>query len=370
VRRVAITGAGGFLAWHLRCRLHALGWEPPLLLDRETWSDARRRRDRLRQVDAVVHLAGVNRANPEEVKQGNVNLARELVDALKSSGVKPQIVYASTTHIERDSAYGVGKRHAAEILGEWAAGNGAAFTNLVIPHVFGEQCRPFYNSATATFCYQIANGLEPAVENNAQLELLHAQDVCTAIMEAVEERTDGSIRLNGHPITVVEALDKIRVLDATYRNDIIPDVRDRFTLQLFNTYRGYLFPRHYPVRLKLHTDDRGSLFEAVKGDNGGQAFLSTTKPGNTRGDHYHINKIERFLVVEGHAAIRIRKLFSDEVHEFDVSGKEPVYIDMPTLHTHNITNTGPGTLLTMFWSHEIFDPKNPDTIRDPVQQKR
>lgn len=370
MRTVAITGAGGFLAWHLRCRLHALGWRAPLLLNREIWSDAERRRDLLRQAGAVVHLAGVNRANPDEVEQGNIRLAKELVGALDASGVKPQVVYASTTHIERETAYGLGKRRAGEILGEWAGRNHATFTNLVIPHVFGEQCRPFYNSAAATFCYQIANGQEPIVENNSELELLHAQDVCAAIMRAIEGRTNESIRLAGYPITVVELLDKIHALDKSYRNDIVPDLRDRFTLQLFNTYRGYLFPKHYPVRLKLHTDSRGSLFEAVKGDNGGQAFLSSTKPDITRGDHYHINKLERFLVVEGEAIIRVRKLFNDEIHEFTVSGAAPVYIDMPTLHTHNITNTGSGTLLTMFWSHEIFDPANPDTVREPVQQQR
>ena len=369
MRTVAITGAGGFLAWHLRCRLHGLGWNAPLLLTREIWADAHKRRNLLRQADVVVHLAGVNRANPAEVEQGNIRLAKELAEALEASGAKPQVVYASTTHIERGTAYGLGKRRAGEILGEWAGRNHVAFSNLVIPHVFGEQCRPFYNSAAATFCYQIANGQEPVVENNSELELLHAQDVCAAIMRAIEANTDDNVRLAGYPITVVALLDKIRALDRSYRNNIIPDLRDRFTLQLFNTYRGYLFPKHYPVRLKLHTDDRGGLFEIVKGDNGGQAFLSTTKLGITRGEHYHFNKVERFLVVEGEAIIRVRKLFNDEIHEFMVSGAAPVYIDMPTLHTHNITNTGSGTLLTMFWSHEIFDPANPDTVREPVQHQ-
>jgi UDP-2-acetamido-2,6-beta-L-arabino-hexul-4-ose reductase len=369
VPTVAITGAGGFLAWHLRCQLHGLGRQAPLLLDREAWANPAKRRDILSRADVVVHLAGVNRANPDEVEHGNIRLAEELVAVLKDCGARPHVIYSSTTHIDRDTPYGLGKRRAGEIIGNWAEHSRAKYINLVLPHVFGELGRPFYNSAAATFCYQIANRQEPVVESNGQLELLHAQDVCRAIIHAIDDGTTGTVRLPGRAITVVELLERVRSLDASYRNQIIPDLRDSFVLQLFNTYRGYLFPGHYPVRLKLNVDNRGSLFEAVKGDNGGQSFLSTTKPGITRGDHYHFNKVERFLVVQGDAIIRIRKLFGSEIHEFKVSGAEPEYIDMPTLHTHNITNTGDGNLLTMFWSHEIFDPAHPDTVREPVQKQ-
>lgn len=366
---VAITGADGFLGWHLRCRLHGNGWEAPLLLDRAAWGSPERRRELLAKAEVIVHLAGINRAKPEEVEKGNIRLAEDLVASLRESGKSPHVIYSSTTHIERNNPYGNGKRRAGEIIADWAEQSGARFTNVVIPHVFGEQCRPFYNSAVATFCYQIANNQQPVVENNANLELLHAQDVCAEFMKIAEAGAGGNLRLAGRPMTVAEVLQKIQMLDGSYRRDIIPDLRDSFTLQLFNTYRGYLFPKHYPVRLKLNTDNRGSLFEAVKGDNGGQAFLSTTKPDITRGDHYHFNKVERFLVVQGEAVIRIRKLFSDEIHEFRVSGETPEYIDMPTLHTHNITNVGSDTLMTMFWSHEIFDPRSPDTVREPVQKQ-
>lgn len=368
MRRIAITGADGFLGWHLRCYLHGYGWEAPLLLDRAVWADPERRGSLLGQADVVVHLAGVNRANPEDVEKGNIRLAENLVASLRETGNSPHIIYSSTTHIERDNPYGNGKRRAGEIIADWAEQSGARFTNVVIPHVFGEQCRPFYNSAVATFCYQVANNQQPIVENNGNLELVHAQDVCAEIMKIIETGAAGNPRLTGKSITVAEVLDQIRALDRSYRGDIVPDLRDRFVLQLFNTYRGYLFPKHYPVRLKLNTDNRGSLFEAVKDDNGGQAFLSTTRPGITRGDHYHFNKVERFLVVQGDAIIRIRKLFSEDVHAFRVSGMNPEYIDMPTLHTHNITNTGSDSLLTMFWSHEIFNPRSPDTVREPVQK--
>lgn len=369
MRTVAITGAGGFLAWHLRCHLHAQGWASPLLLDRRAWDDPEKRRDILENADAVVHLAGINRATPEEVEAGNVRIAQQLVDSLTRLGRVPDLIYTSSTHAEYDTPYGRGKRRAGEILGEWANRSGANFTTFVLPHVFGEQCRPFYNSVVATFCYQVAKGDAPRIDVNGQLELLHAQDVCGAITRTLTQPNSGLLRLNGRAMTVAELLEVVRALDADYRRHIVPDLRDDFTLRLFNTYRGYLYPDYYPLTLKLNIDNRGSLFEAVKGHSGGQAFLSTTKPGVTRGEHYHFNKVERFLVISGDAVIRIRKLFSGEIREFRVSGSEPCYIDMPTLHTHNITNTGSDTLLTMFWSNEIFDPTRPDTVREPVTQQ-
>ena len=138
-------------------------------------------------------------------------------------------------------------------------------------------------------------------------------------------------------------------------------------LDLFNTYRSYLYPRHYPVTLPLHSDARGHLYEAVKSLHGGQCFISTTKPGITRGNHYHTRKLERFLVLNGDAVIRIRKLLTGDIVEFKVSGAAPQYIDMPTFCTHDITNMGQSDLMTLFWAHEIFDPQRSDTIREPVE---
>jgi UDP-2-acetamido-2,6-beta-L-arabino-hexul-4-ose reductase len=152
-----------------------------------------------------------------------------------------------------------------------------------------------------------------------------------------------------------------------YAGHVFPDVRDDFDRDLFNTFRSYLYPHRYPTALTLHEDPRGCLFEAVKTHNGGQTFLSTTKPGITRGNHYHTRKIERFLVVSGQAEIRLRRVFDSEVQVFKVSGDQPAYVDMPTLHTHNITNTGSSDLITLFWTHEFYDPNMPDTFFELVE---
>jgi UDP-2-acetamido-2,6-beta-L-arabino-hexul-4-ose reductase len=152
-----------------------------------------------------------------------------------------------------------------------------------------------------------------------------------------------------------------------YANRVLPDLSDDFTLALFNSLRSYL---HSPVgiqELPVNRDDRGSLFETVRGGGGGQSFVSMSHPGVVRGNHYHRRKVERFVVLQGQACIRIRRLFDDEIVEYRVSDEMPVSIDMPTLHTHSITNVGKSELVTLFWAHEVFDPERPDTFREPVR---
>ncbi|MDA9136440.1 capsule biosynthesis protein CapF, partial [Ascidiaceihabitans sp.] len=161
-------------------------------------------------------------------------------------------------------------------------------------------------------------------------------------------------------------LDRLQCFHALYTANIYPDLSDVFDLTLFNTYRAAIYPDGWPRSLKLNTDTRGTLFEAVKAGGGGQTFLSTTEPGITRGDHFHLNKVERFLVVQGEAVIRIRKVLTDKVWDYRVSGDTPAYVDMPTLHTHSIENVGQGPLLTLFWTNDLFDSQKPDTYADKV----
>jgi UDP-2-acetamido-2,6-beta-L-arabino-hexul-4-ose reductase len=233
--------------------------------------------------------------------------------------------------------------------------------------LFGEGGRPFYNSGFATFCHQLARGEEPRILHDGELELVHAQRVAARLLELAEaEGPSGTVRVTGVPMRVSEALRRLKIIQSTYQAGLVPDLSDQLTLEFFNTYRSFLFPDHYPVQLQLRTDERGSLFEAVKSLQGGQTFISTTHPGITRGRHYHWHKVERFLVVQGRAEIRIRRLHDTKVWVFPVRGEEPCFIDIPTFHTHEITNLGDQDLLTLFWSHELFDPANPDTYLEPV----
>ena len=196
---------------------------------------------------------------------------------------------------------------------------------------------------------------------------MHAQDVAAQIVEDIHSPVNSDIRPYGTKIRVSEMLETLDEMNDLYARGVIPLLNSPIRLSLFNTFRSYLFPSKYPVPLVLHEDDRGALFEVVKTCHGGQAFMSSTKQGVTRGNHFHFNKVERFLVVEGKARICVRRLFHDKETEFIVSGGDPEYIDIPTLHTHNITNIGSTDLKTFFWSHEIYNPDEPDTFSLEVE---
>lgn len=364
---IAITGAGGFLGWHLRVHCHARPEIKIIQIDRGIFGDLSRFQEIIRQADVVVHLAGQNRGNEQEIERGNIKLTKQLIAACRQTNARPQVLLANSTHWDRETAYGRSKRRSAELLAAWASEAGAIFTNLIIPNVYGESGRPFYNSVVATFCHQLASGGEPKIAQNGQLQLVHAQTVASEIVAAIKGRVSGDVHVAGSSISVSELLMKVKGFDRCYRGHLIPSLTADLDLDLFNTYRFYLYPQHYPVTLPLHSDERGYLFEAVKSIQGGQCFISTTKPGITRGNHYHTRKLERFLVLHGEAVIRIRKLLTRDIVEYKVSGSVPQYIDMPTFCTHDITNTGHGDLTTLFWAHEFFDPQRSDTIREPVE---
>lgn len=364
--RLGITGADGLLGWHLRALLRVQAEHDVRLATRATFADATRLAAFVEGVDAVVHCAGMNRGAETEVEAINIALAEALVAACERSATKPRLVFSNSAHIERDTCYGRGKRAASARLRAWADRTGIPFADLVLPHVFGEFGKPFYNSVVSTFCYQLARGEEPRVITDGDLELVHAQDVAARCLAAATAGEDGVFRVPGAHIKVSVLLERLGSMTKSYSAQIMPDLRSPLDLRLFNTLRSYMFPDRYPVFLDLHSDNRGTLFEALRGHSGGQVFLSTTRPGFSRGNHFHTRKVERFLVLAGEAEIRLRKLFSEEVKVFRVSGDRPSYVDMPTFHTHSITNVGSSELATLFWSNEIFDLADHDTFPEPV----
>lgn len=364
--KIGITGAAGLLGWHLRAFLQGQPDVQIALAGRETFTSSERLQEFVRGLDAVVHLAGMNRGEDQEIYETNLVLTKALISACEATHARPHIVFSSSTHIARDTSYGRSKRECAELLRAWESRSEGRFTNFILPNVFGEGGRPFYNSAVSTFCYQLANKEEPKIIQDAEIELVHTQQVAAAMWKAIHTLQPAEIRLYGVKIQVSEVLAKLRALSELYAQQVTPDLRGPFDLDLFNTYRSYLYPQAYPIAVTVRTDTRGRLFETMRSLNGGQSFVSSTKPGVTRGDHYHLHKYERFFVLSGDAVIRIRRVFSDKVDEFVVSGDRPAYIDIPTLHAHNITNTKNSELLTFFWSHQLFDPNNADTIPEVV----
>ncbi|MDF1854278.1 NAD-dependent epimerase/dehydratase family protein [Pseudooceanicola sp.] len=370
--KIVITGAGGMIGWHTAVRVHAAncaarfkGGEAPydlVTLDHAAFDDDAALLAAITGADAVLHFAGVNRAPDDVVEAANPAIARRLSEACRIAESRPHVVYANSTHATRDTPYGRSKRIAGEIL----SGIGGRYSDLVLPHIFGEGARPRYNNVTATFIEAVIAGETPEINPEGRVSLLHAGAAAQAAMDAITEGQIGTIRPVSRDIAVMELFELLRRFHANYQANIYPDLRDPFTVALFNSYRAALYPDGFPRPLKLNADARGTLFEAVKGGGGGQTFLSTTVPGVTRGDHFHLSKVERFLVVRGEAVIRIRKVLSDEVWEYRVSGAAPSPVDVPSLHTHSIENVGDNELLTLFWTHDLFDPANPDTYADKV----
>lgn len=372
VKRIVVTGAAGLLGWHAAGRLHAANCTAGfrnaprpfdlVALDHRAFSDPATLRAALKGADAVLHFAGVNRASPEEVEKGNPAIAEALVRGCREAGTNPHIVYANSMHAASDTPYGRGKRRAEEILSAFAS----RYTDLVLPHIFGECARPHYNNVTATFIDKVIAGQTPQVDPQGKVQLLHAGVAAQTAIDAALADEGGTLRPEPRPMSVTDLLAQIEAFHACYSANLFPDLRDAFDVALFNSYRAALYPGSFPRPLKLNSDSRGTLFEAVKGGGGGQTFLSWTEPGATRGEHFHLSKVERFLVLQGEAVIRIRRVLHEPVWEYRVSGEMPAVVDMPTLHTHSIENSGTRPLLTLFWTQEVFDPAAPDTYADPV----
>lgn len=362
--KLVLTGAGGFLGWHTRLRLHALTDHEVMPVTRENWAELPRL---VQDAEAVIHIAGVNRAEPEKVEQGNCQLADDVATAIESGGRACRIVYANTIQHGNGTPYGTGKRAASERLHAATATTGGHCVDVRLPNIFGEHGRPHYNSFVATFVVAAVNGETPCIQDN-DVRLLHAQDAAAALIEGLDTEQDLADP-EGTPVRVQQVWDLLTEFRTGYASGEFPDLSTKLRIDLFNTYRAALFPRHYPIRLTPKSDARGMFVETVRCRGGeGQTSFSTTASGITRGNHYHLTKIERFAVIQGQATISLRKMFTDELIDFPVTGDEPCAVDMPVGWVHNITNTGEEVLLTQFWSHELFRPEAPDTFAEPVRR--
>jgi UDP-2-acetamido-2,6-beta-L-arabino-hexul-4-ose reductase len=359
---IVLSGGSGFLGWHTRVLARALGLPAPTLLSRNDFTSPARLAGILDGADRVLHVAGVNRGTPAEVKEGNEAAARALADAVQQCATPPKtVVFANSTQAGNGTPYGDSKAAAAGTIEDATRWCGSQFVDLTLPNLFGEHGRPHYNSVVATFCRALADGGTPQVHEDRPLDLVHVQDAAKALLGLPEADLVPARR------SVVDLLESLSDHAETYRRTEIPALTDPFELKLFNTYRSHCFPAHYPMPLPKHADARGALVEAVKSHGrSGQTFFSTTRPGVTRGEHFHLSKVERFVVVRGTADIRLRRVLHDDVTTFRVTGDEPAVVDMPTMWVHNITNVGTDDLLTLFWTNEIFDPARPDTYPEQV----
>jgi UDP-2-acetamido-2,6-beta-L-arabino-hexul-4-ose reductase len=372
--KIAVTGSAGLLGWHCAARLHAANCAARyqgeaalydlVTVDHAAFDDKARLAQALNNADCVLHFAGVNRGGDDEVEAANPKIAQQLRDALILTGSRPHIIYANSLHARGDTAYGRSKRRAGEIL----ADVGRGYVDLMLPHIFGECARPYYNNVTATLIDQLWCGLDPTVDPNGRVELLHAGVAAELAIKAALSGRSGTLEPQGRKLSVSALFERLAGYHASYSANVFPNVADPFDLALFNTYRTGGFPRFYPRKLDVRDDTRGELFETARAVGSSQTFVSSTFAGQKRGDHFHTDLVERFVVLKGTAVIRVRKVLTEEVHTFYVSGDCPVAIDMPPLHTHHVENTSTEPLIIFFWSHRHFDSAAPDTFSDSVLQ--
>jgi len=368
--KILVTGADGFIGTNLRVALRrrvdaeVLGFDlanPPEDLERH--ADA---------ADFVFHLAGVNRPpDPADFATGNVDLTARLLARLAAAGRKAPVVFSSSTQAALENPYGLSKRRAEELVFEYGRGAGAPVRVFRFPNVFGKWSRPNYNSVVSTFCHNFAHGLPVQVSNRANpVTLVYIDEVVRCLVDCLAPGLAGAafgeVR-ETFPVTVGDLHDRLAAFrDGRARNEV-PDLADPFNRVLYPTFLSYLDPIRRSVPVDLKTDPRGWLFELVKSPHAGQIFISRTRPGIVRGNHYHDTKIEKFCVIAGRGRIRMRRILGGEIVAYEVSDDPIRVVDIPAGWTHSIENTGAEDMLTVFWASEIFDPARPDTYFENVE---
>lgn len=376
-RTIGITGANGFIAEHLRVQLGAAGFHIKTA-GRSEFADPRQLQAFVTGCDAIVHLAGVNRAEESKIFDANVAITQTLIDALISSRSTPHVLFSSSTQRAAENPYGLAKQECERRLEAWGRDCGAAVTSLIIPNVYGPGCRPFYNSVVATFCHQLARGESVQITTDRKVSFVWVNDLVKLVLKELRRRfesggqlSNSCIRMEQVPptaeLTVSELLSLLQEFrTAFFQTGIVPCLREPLRASLYATFLYYVSLDQHQHVPQVHSDDRGHLFEVIKIRDGGQVFFSSTRPGVIRGNHYHTRKVEWFCVLKGEALIRIRRIGTSQVHEFRVNGNHPRFISIPVMHSHSLQNIGNEELLTMFWCNEIFDPQDADTIYEQV----
>jgi UDP-2-acetamido-2,6-beta-L-arabino-hexul-4-ose reductase len=381
--KVFITGAKGFIGKNLIAQLNniaegkAKGYESlkgVVILPYDIDTDPALLADYCKKADFVFHLAGVNRPKAEEeFMEGNFGFTSTLLDALEQAGNRCPVMISSSIQAALDNPYGISKKAGEELLFDYSKRTGAPVLVYRFPNVFGKWCRPNYNSAVATFCYNIANGLPIQVNDpKVVMNLVYIDDVINELVNALVGTPNHDGKYCKVPVEHQVELGKIAELLYSFKesreNLYVPDLAEPLVKKLYSTYLSYLPTDAFSYPLTMHTDQRGSFTEFLKSPERGQVSVNISKPGITKGEHWHHTKNEKFLVVSGKGVIRFRKIVDEgEVIEYFVSGDKLEVVDIPVGYTHNIENLGNTDMVTIMWANESFDLNNLDTYFEKVK---
>jgi len=363
--KILVTGAKGFIGKNLIAELRNRKYDNIFEYDRDT--DSSLLDGFCKEADFVFHLAGVNRPKEQsEFMEGNFGFTSDLLDYLKKNNNSCPVMISSSIQAELNNPYGESKKAGEDLLFSYGKETGAKVLVYRFPNVFGKWCSPNYNSAVATFCHNIANGLPIQVNDpSVVMHLLYIDDLINELINALEGNeniVDSFCEVPvEHTITLGEIVDLIYSFRKSREDRLVPNMSDAFTKKLYSTYLSYLPEDQFSYDLKMNVDQRGSFTEFIKTPDRGQVSVNISKPGITKGNHWHHTKNEKFLVVSGKGVIRFRKIDSEDVLEYFVSGDKMEVVDIPTGYTHNIENLGDTDMVTIMWANEQFDPEKPDT---------
>lgn len=364
--KILVTGAKGFIGKNLIAELRNQKYDEILEYDLDSSMDDLDAY--CRTCDFVFHLAGVNR--PKEQKEfieGNFGFTSTLLDKLKLYENNSTIMLASSIQAALDNPYGISKKAGEDILFQYEKDTGSKVLIYRFPNVFGKWCKPNYNSAVATFAHNIAHGLPITINDpNVEMNLIYIDDLVKELINGLNEkenRKDQFCYVNPvYTIRLGEIVELLYEFKNSRQERSIPRTDQTFVKKLYSTYLSYLPKEDFIYDLKMNVDHRGSFTEFIKTVDRGQVSINVSKPGITKGNHWHHTKNEKFLVVSGKGIIRFRKVDEVDVIEYHVSGDRFQVLDIPPGYTHNIENIGDTDMVTIMWANEKFDPDNPDTI--------
>ena len=365
--KILVTGAKGFVGKNLISELRNVGNDEIFEYDIDT--EICQLDVFAKECEFVFHLAGVNRPEKqEEFMAGNFGFTSLLLDKLKEHGNQAPILITSSIQAALENPYGLSKKAGEDLLFDYAEQTGAKVYVYRLPNVFGKWCRPNYNSAVATFCYNIANGLPIQVNDpNAAMNLVYIDDVVSEFISALngkhcDEENRSFHHVNPvHGVSLGETADLIQSFYDSRETKLVPDMGEPFTKKLYSTYLSYIPEDQFSYPLKMNVDQRGSFTEFLKTSDRGQVSINISKPGITKGNHWHQTKNEKFLVVSGQGLIQFRKNDGEEIIDYRVSGETLEVVDIPVGYTHNIINTGETEMVTVMWASEVLDKEKPDT---------
>ena len=369
--KILVTGADGFIGKNLISELRNRGYQDIFCCDKDTPPEMLDRY--CGECSFVFHLAGVNRPqNVVEFMQGNRDFTDTLIVMLEQHRNFVPILMSSSIQAELQNPYGESKRAGESLVRAYGERNKADIYVYRFPNVFGKWCRPNYNSVVATFCYNISRGLPIQVNDPERvLELVYIDDLVEEIVRAINgcgNRSDNGFYFVPiqHEVKLSKLSELLYSFQQSRRDLSVPDMSDSFIKKLWATYLSYLPESGFSYPLVAHTDPRGSFTEFLKTENAGQVSVNISKPGITKGNHWHQTKNEKFLVVSGQGVIRFRKIGSEPILSYPVSAEHLVVVDIPPGYTHNIENTGSTDMITIMWASECFDPQKPDTYCEEV----